>query len=57
MVECEAAPSSLSASKIGIPDHIWMISGLVEMALTNPHILPATGRHVGPFRVIDGDKK
>ena len=43
------------AMQLGVADHVWTISELVEAAL-NPHIPTATGRNVGPFRVIDGGK-
>lgn len=43
------------AMALGVADHIWTISELVDTALSN--VAPTTpGRRIGRFRVIDGGK-
>ena len=49
------------AMALGVTDHIWTIGELIEVALNcevpepvSPAPLPAPGRVVGRFRVIDG---
>jgi IS1 family transposase len=44
------------AMQLGVTDHVWTISELVEAALSGVTPEPA-GRKVGRFTVIDGDKK
>jgi hypothetical protein len=42
--------------QLGVTDHIWSIGELVDAALSNEAPAP-TGRKVGPFRIIEGDRK
>jgi IS1 family transposase len=44
------------AMALGVADHIWTISELVENALGSAPIAPE-GKRVGRFRVIDGGKR
>ncbi len=43
------------AMQLGVTDHVWTISELVEAALSGVTPEPV-GRKVGRFTVIDGDK-
>jgi hypothetical protein len=41
--------------QLGVTDHIWSISELVDKALNNEAPKPV-GRQIGPFRIIDGGR-
>jgi len=44
------------AMQLGVTDHVWTISELVEKALTGVVTEKSQGRKVGAFRVIDGGR-
>lgn len=44
------------AMQLGITDHVWTISELVQAALNPPSVDTTQGKRRGPFTVIDGGK-
>lgn len=56
MVRVHEALRVTPAMQLGVTDHVWTISELVEAALNGVVTDAPQGRKVGRFTVIDGGK-